>query len=275
MFTLNCKGRLLEIDSPLVMGIINTTPDSFYGVSRQSTIDAVLSKAEQMIQEGAVIVDIGGQSTRPGSEQIQPEEELNRVLPAIDALGKRFPETLISIDTYHAIVAKHAVEAGASIVNDISAGLLDPLMLSIVGKLKVPYVCMHMKGTPQNMQQNPVYGNIIQELLDFFNERIEACTLHGIDDIIIDPGFGFGKTIEHNFTILREMAALQILHKPLLLGISRKSFIYKTLGTTAEKSLNGTSVLHSLGLQNGADILRVHDVKEAVEVIKILKEYHS
>ena len=275
MFTLNCKGRLLEIDSPIVMGIINTTPDSFYSSSRQASIDAVLHKAEQMLLEGATIVDIGGQSTRPGSEQIGAAEECSRVISAIEAIDKKFPEIFISIDTYHAAVAKEAVEAGASIVNDISAGYMDHTMLSLVGDLQVPFVCMHIKGNPINMQQNPAYENITQELLDYFKERIETCSKYGIQDIIIDPGFGFGKTIEHNFTLLRELNIFNQLQKPLLLGISRKSFIYKTLNTTAENALNGTTVLHSWCLQKGASILRVHDVKEAVETIQLWKQYQQ
>lgn len=270
MFTLNCKGKLLSINKPIVMGIINTTPDSFYSKSQQFTIDAVLHKAHQMLQEGAAILDIGGQTTKPGSESIGTSEELKRVMPAIKALHQHFPDAIISIDTYHAQVAKEAVQAGASIVNDVSGGMLDTEMLATVATLKVPYVCMHMKGTPQNMQQNAVYKNVTKEVLEFFIERIETCRLAGINDVIVDPGFGFGKTIAHNFQLLNELSVFKMLQKPILLGISRKSTIYKTLNISPGESLNGTTVLNTIGLQNGAAILRVHDVKEAKECIELV-----
>ncbi len=275
MFTLNCKGRLLIVDAPIVMGIINITPDSFYSGSRKSTAEAALQTAEQMLNEGATILDIGGQSTRPGSEFIDEAEESKRVIPVIEAISKKFPQAFISIDTYHASVAKHAVEAGASIVNDISGGMLDKSMLKAVADLKVPFVCTHMKGTPQTMQEGPVYENVVQEVLDFFIHQIEKCRLAGIHDIIIDPGFGFGKTIAHNFTLLRELSVFKMLQRPLLLGISRKSTIYKTLGITSEEALNGTTVLNSIGLLNGANILRVHDVKEAMETIQLISAYQQ
>lgn len=270
MFTLNCKGKLLTITKPIVMGIINTTPDSFYSNSQQANIDAVLTKAHQMLQEGATILDIGGQTTKPGSTTIGAIEEAKRVVPAIEALQLQFPGTIISIDTYHAQVAKAAVQAGASIVNDVSGGLLDPEMLTTVASLHVPYVCMHMQGTPQNMQQNPTYNNVTQEVLEFFIERIETCRLAGINDVIVDPGFGFGKTIAHNFQLLNELSVFKILQNPILLGVSRKSTIYKTLNTTPNEALNGTTVLNTIGLQNGATILRVHDVKEAKECIELV-----
>jgi len=275
MFTLNCKGKLLTIINPIVMGIINTTPDSFYTQSQQATIDAVVAKAIQMLQEGATILDIGGQTTKPGSQEVGVEEELNRVIPAIDQVIKAFPDAIISIDTYHAKVAQHAVEAGASIVNDVSGGMMDVTMLATVAQLNVPYICMHMKGTPQNMQQNPTYENVTKEVLEFFIERIETCRLAGINDVIVDPGFGFGKTIAHNFQLLRELAVFKMLQKPILLGVSRKSTIYKTLGTTANEALNGTTVLNTIGLQNGANILRVHDVKEAIECVKLMEAYSA
>jgi dihydropteroate synthase len=270
MFTLNCKGKLLTIEQPIVMGIINATPDSFYEGSRQATIDAALHKAEQMIQDGACILDIGGQSTRPGSEQINAVEETERVVPIIQAIHQAFPETIISIDTYHAVAAKQAVAAGASMVNDISAGNLDEAMLSTVASLQVPYVCMHMKGNPTNMQQQAQYEEVTKEVLDYFIHKIEQCRLAGIQDLIVDVGFGFAKTIEQNFQLLRELSVFKILQKPLLVGLSRKSTIYKTLGTTADHALNGTTVLNTIALQNGATMLRVHDVKEAMECIKLL-----
>ncbi len=275
MFTLNCKGRLLVIDSPIVMGIINTTPDSFYSGSRKSKVDEALQTAAQMLNDGAAILDIGGQSTRPGSEQISAAEELKRVIPIIEAIHKEFPESFISIDTYHATVAEHAVEAGASIVNDISGGMMDENMLATVANLKVPFVCMHIKGTPQNMQLQAVYENVTKEVLDFFIHQTEKCRLAGIHDVIIDPGFGFGKTIAHNFTLLKELNVFKMLQKPLLLGISRKSLIYKILGITAEEALNGTTVLNTIGLLKGANILRAHDVKEAMETIKLVSSYQQ
>jgi dihydropteroate synthase len=271
MFTLNCCGRLLVVDKPLVMGIINTTPDSFYAGSRVYGEAQLLKQAEQMLAEGAAILDIGGQSTRPGSVRISAEEELQRVMGAISAIHRRFPEVYISIDTYWSRVAQEAVAAGACMVNDISAGLFDGNMLATVARLNVPYVCMHMKGTPETMQDNPEYQNLVQEVLDFFIERTAQCRQAGIKDIIIDPGFGFGKTIPHNFELLRQLQLLQVLDCPILLGISRKSTVWKTLGITAAEALNGTTVLHTIGLLHGAHILRVHDVKEAVEAVKLVE----
>lgn len=273
MFTLNCKGRLLVIDKPVVMGIINATPDSFYSDSRQQNTNAILKKAEQMLKEGATILDIGGQSTRPGSEKPTAEEEMKRVIAPIEAIQANFPEAFISIDTYYSLVAKEAVAAGASIVNDISAGSMDAEMISTVASLNVPYVLMHMEGTPQTMQQEPVYENVTREILDFFIQKTVEFKKSGIKDIIIDPGFGFGKTIQHNFELLRNLSVFKMLNSPILLGISRKSFIYKTLNVSVEDSLNGTTALHSAGLLNGATILRVHDVIEAVETIQLITAY--
>jgi dihydropteroate synthase len=270
MFTLNCKGKLLVVDKPVVMGIINTTPDSFYAGSRRSGIDAILAQAMQMLEEGADILDIGGQSTRPGSIQVSAEEELKRVIDGIAAINQKFPEAIISIDTYYSLVAKEAVNAGASIVNDISAGSMDEEMIPVVATLGVPYVLMHMQGTPQTMQQSPQYDNVTKEVLDFFIQRLDSLHKAGIRDIIVDPGFGFGKTIAHNFELLKDLSVFKILKAPLLLGISRKSTIYKTLGITVEESLNGTTVLNTIGLMNGAGILRVHDVKQAKEAIRLV-----
>lgn len=270
MFTLNCNGRLLAIDKPLVMGIINSTPDSFYGSSRFTGSDAALAQCEKMLSEGADIIDIGGQSTRPGSIAVSAEEELKRVIGSIEAIHKHFPGTFISVDTYYALVAKEAVAAGASIINDISAGGMDELMIPLVASLRVPYILMHMKGTPQNMQQQAEYENVTKEVLDFFVHKLAQLQKAGINDIIIDPGFGFGKTIAHNFELLRDLSVFQILKRPVLMGISRKSTIYKTLGSTAEEALNGTTVLNTAGLLNGAHIIRVHDVKEAKEAVKLV-----
>jgi dihydropteroate synthase len=270
MFTLNCKGRLLTVDKPLVMGIINATPDSFFPESRHSGIDAILQQAEQMLKDGADMLDIGGQSTRPGSEKVSAEEELSRVTGGIEAIYKRFPEAVISVDTYYSLVAREAVEAGASVVNDISAGSMDELMIPVVASLHVPYILMHMKGTPQTMQQSPQYENVTKEVLDFFITKTDQLRRAGIHDIIIDPGFGFGKTIRHNFELLRNLSVFKILDCPVLLGISRKSTISKTLGVTTEEALNGTTVLNTIGLMNGAAIIRVHDVKEAKEAVQLV-----
>jgi dihydropteroate synthase len=274
MFTLNCKGRLLVIDKPIVMGILNTTPDSFYAGSRVNDKD-LLQRAEQMLKDGAAILDIGGQSTRPGSEQIGIDEELKRVIPAIELLHKAFPEAIISIDTYYSKVAKEAVIAGASIVNDVSGGILDKQIISTVAQLKVPYICMHMKGTPETMQKEAVYKDVAKEVLDYFIAKTDECKKTGIHDVIIDPGFGFAKTIAYNFELLQKLSVLKMLEKPILVGLSRKSTVYKTLSTTAEKALNGSTVLHTIALLNGCNILRVHDVKEAIEAIELVTAYQT
>lgn len=273
MFSLNCKGKLLVIDQPLVMGIINVTPDSFYSGSRQLTNDAILSQVRKMIDEGADIIDIGGQSTRPGSERISNKEELKRVSPAIKIILKNYPDAIISVDTYQAKVAEESIKEGAAIINDISAGNMDEKMLSTVAKLQVPYICMHMKGTPETMQQHATYENVTKDILDFFINKIDECKQAGINDVIIDPGFGFGKIIEHNFSLLKNISVFKMLDKPIMAGLSRKATIYKTLHTTAEEALNGTTVLNTLALQNGANILRVHDVKQAKEAVKLYQEY--
>ncbi|GEO08919.1 dihydropteroate synthase [Segetibacter aerophilus] len=272
MFTLNCNGRLLVIDQPIVMGIINVTPDSFYSGSRKTGPDEILRQSEKMLDSGANLLDVGGQSTRPGSEDIGVEEELNRVLPAIEAVKNHFPESMISIDTYYSRVATEAVSAGACIVNDISSGSLDNNMIATVASLNVPYIAMHMKGTPQTMNGLANYEDVTLEVLDFFIKKIEECRLAGIKDVIVDVGFGFAKTITHNFTLLKNLAIFKILQKPLLVGLSRKATVYKTLEISAEEALNGTTVLNTVALQNGASILRVHDVKEAVEAVKLITE---
>lgn len=273
MFTLNCKGRLLVIDQPIVMGIINTTPDSFYSRSRTTIIDEILFRAEQMIIDGAELLDIGGQSTRPKSEQISADEELNRVLPAIEAIHKRFPRQIISVDTFYSKVARESVGAGASIVNDVSAGSIDADLICIVAELKVPYVLMHMLGKPKTMQQNPEYKNVTLEVFDFLNFKIAELVKLGINDIIVDIGFGFGKTYHHNFQLVRELSFFKQLNKPVMIGLSRKATIYKTLDISAEEALNGTTVMHTMALLNGANILRVHDVKEATQAIKLFMQY--
>ncbi len=275
MFTLNAKGRLLTINGPLVMGIINRTLDSFYSGSRQSDDDAFLRRAEQMIAQGADWLDISGQSTRPGSELIGEEEELRRVVGGIELAHRSWPDVPLSVDTWYARVAREAVAAGASIVNDISGGRLDPEMLSAVAALHVPYVCMHSKGLPATMNREAQYEDVVREVLDLFIRRIEDCRQAGIYDVIIDPGLGFAKTHAHNWELLRHLDVFRITGRPLLLGVSRKSTIYKGLGITPEEALNGTTVLHTLGLLNGASILRVHDPKEAREVIKLVETYRQ
>jgi dihydropteroate synthase len=271
MFTLNCKGQLLSLEKPVVMGILNITPDSFHAPSRSQTIRQVLEKAGRMIEDGAAILDIGGQSTRPGSEWLDAETEWERLGDVLPKLSKVFPETILSIDTFHHTVAKRAVEAGASIVNDVSGGQLDAHMIPTVAALCVPFVCMHMKGTPQNMASMAVYDNLIAEMTDYYVERIRLCKSEGIKDIILDPGFGFAKTGRLNFELIQKIDAFQILNYPLLLGISRKSMITKILGIPAAEALNGSTVLHTIGLLKGANILRVHDVKEARQAIELVQ----
>ncbi|HEY4147364.1 MAG TPA: dihydropteroate synthase [Chitinophagaceae bacterium] len=274
MFTLNCKGRLLVADKPLVMGILNVTPDSFYAGSRFEAGDQLLPEAERMLTDGATLLDIGGQSTRPGSRLLTAEEEQARVLPAIEAIHHRFPEALLSVDTFYPSVAARAVAAGASMVNDVSGGK-DDSMFATVAALHVPYICMHIKNDLQQLHHSPVYENVVKEVLDYFIIKTAACKKAGIHDVIIDPGFGFDKTPQHNFRLLRELNVFSLLEKPLLVGLSRKSTVYKTLGTTAAGALNGTTALNTLALNNGAQLLRVHDVKEAVEAVTLYMEYKT
>lgn len=275
MFALNCKGRLLSVDKPLVMGVINVTPDSFYSGSRRSGMDVIVRTAEQMLNEGADILDIGGQSTRPGSEVLSADEELSRVIEPVAAIQKSFPQSFISIDTFYSKVAKEAVEAGACIVNDISAGNMDEMIILTTASMQVPYVLMHMQGVPKTMQVNPHYENVVEEVFDFFQQKIMMLRAAGIKDIIIDPGFGFGKTISHNFELLRNLHAFKKLNCPLLAGVSRKSFVYKSIDITSENALTGTIVLNTIALLNGASILRVHDVKEAKQTIQIFQAYEK
>ena len=275
MFTLQSKDRTIVVDKPIVMGILNITPDSFFEGSRVVEMDQILRKAEQMLRAGATLLDIGGQSTRPGSERLSAEEECDRVILPIERLSSAFPQAFLSVDTYHAQVAEAAVNAGAHMVNDISAGLLDNKMLATVSKLQVPYVIMHMKGEPETMQKNTTYQNVLKDVIDFLAERKNACQKQGIRQIIIDPGIGFSKTIEQNFELIAKMEAFQELDAPLLLGISRKSFIYKTLNTDPAGALNGSTFLHAIGLQKGAKILRVHDVQEAVEAVRLFNALFS
>ncbi len=255
MFSLNCRGKLLFINKPLVMGILNLTEDSFFAASRVQTIEMIQNKAEQMINEGADILDIGAQSTRPGSVRISAEEELKKIIPAIRFLTEKFPQITISIDTYHSKVAEESLNAGASIINDISGGEMDKSMIETVGKLNAPYICMHMKGVPETMQLQPHYTDISKEIFDFFIVKIDECKQAGIKDIIIDPGFGFGKNISQNLRLLKELETFKMLEIPIMAGVSRKKTIYKTLNISAEDSLNGTTVLNTIALLKGVSIL--------------------
>ncbi|ULQ53982.1 dihydropteroate synthase [Flavihumibacter fluvii] len=270
MYTLNCKGRLLSLEKPVVMGILNITPDSFHAPSRPASFGQVLAKAGSMIEEGATILDVGAQSTRPGSEWIDADTEWERLSTILPLLHATYPNTFFSIDTFHHSVAERAVKAGASIVNDVSGGQLDPDMLATVAGLGVPYVCMHMKGTPQTMSSFAKYDHLLADIIDYFIERTYACHKAGISDIIIDPGFGFAKKGTQNFELLKHLGNLQLLGYPILLGVSRKSMVTKTLEITPAEALNGSTVLHTIGLLNGAGILRVHDVKEALQSISLV-----
>jgi dihydropteroate synthase len=269
--TLNCNGKLISLDIPKIMGIINVTPDSFYTGNNIKTSQSYIDQAGQMIEDGASFLDLGGQSTRPGSSRITAEEEAERVIPVIDAIHQVFPEHIISVDTYHHQVAKWAIEAGARMVNDVSAGAMDPMMLSTVASLDVPYIAMHMKGTPDNMQDLAIYDDIILEVVDYFIRTLSVCKKAGIKDVIIDPGFGFAKTPKQSLFLLRELKKLEVLDVPMLVGVSRKSMIYKTLNITPEEALNGTTILNTMALERGADILRVHDVKQAKEAITLVR----
>lgn len=257
------------------MGILNLTDDSFYEGYLHESKDQLIERAGSMIRAGAAILDIGGQSTRPKSTRISAAEEAQRVLPAIQIILQHFPDTIISIDTYYSEVATKAVNAGAAIINDISGGDMDPLMIETAGRLSVPYICMHMQGRPETMQINPTYEDVTRDVLEFFIQKKQACRKAGIKDLVIDPGFGFGKTTQHNFSLLKNLAAFKILDLPVLAGLSRKSTISKTLNITAAEALNGTTVLNTIAILNGASILRVHDVKEAIEVVKLVEAYKT
>lgn len=271
--TLNCRGKLLDLSTPVVMGILNLTPDSFYDGGELDTIDAAITKCAKMLNDGAAIIDIGAYSSRPGAEDISEEEELKRLLPYLKELVIRFPDAVFSVDTFRANVAKRAIENGAAIINDISGG--NDEMFQTVRELGVPYILMHIKGTPQTMQQNLQEWKILKEVMYYFSEKLNKLHRLGVNDIILDPGFGFGKTLEQNYELLREFEQFRIFNKPVLAGVSRKSMINKVLGTKPETALNGTTVLNTLLLEKGAAILRVHDVKEAVEAVKLLQQLNS
>ncbi len=269
--TLNIRGRLINLSTPQVMGIINATPDSFYSESRTTSEKAVLRKAETMLNDGADILDIGGYSTRPGATDIDVAEEINRIVPIIDAISKNFPDALISIDSFRSKVVEAAIDHGAKLINDVSAGS-DPQMFSVVANSKLPYIMMHMRGPVSKMMDNLAYDDLLVDMTKYFQDRIEKLTEMGVTDIIIDPGFGFSKSLDHNYEILRNLSYFEALEQPILVGVSRKSMIYKTLNTTPEKALVGTAVLNYAALEKGARILRVHDVKEAKETITLFSK---
>ena len=269
--TLNCNGKLINLSTPKVMGILNVTLDSFYDGGKFKNDKSFLSQTEKLINEGATFVDIGAYSSRPGADFVSEKEEISRLIPIVRLIHEAFPETPISIDSFRSNVIKESIQAGAAMANDISAGQLDPMMFETVGKLGIPYIMRHMKGTPQTMQKMTTYSNVVKEVYTYFSERVHLARKHQIKDLIIDLGFGFSKTLEQNFKLLNSLDFYTNLNLPILAGVSRKSMIYKTLETTANNALNGTSALHMIALEKGAKLLRVHDVKEAVECIKLYK----
>lgn len=271
--TINTNGNLFDLDTPKVMGILNLTPDSFFDGGKNNTLDSALKKIEEMLTNGASIIDIGGQSTRPGANFLSADEELKVLFPILEKLIKNFPETIFSIDTFWSKVAKETVEAGVAIVNDVSAGSIDSEMFNTVADLKVPYVLMHMQGKPKDMQKDPVYENVTTEVNQFFSEKINELKKLGVNDIILDAGFGFGKTVKHNYELLKNQKLLGFGEYPILTGVSRKSMITKVLNIKNKEALNGTTAVNMLALINGANILRVHDVKEAMECVKIFQAY--
>jgi dihydropteroate synthase len=268
--TLNSKGQLLTLDKPAVMGILNTTPDSFFDGGTFNTAEKALQQTEKMITDGATFIDIGAYSSRPNAPDISEEEELKRLIPIVEAISKNFPSTWISIDTFRSRVAKQAIDAGGYLINDIASGDDDPMMFKTVSELGVPYIMMHKKGTPQTMQQNPTYDDVMLEIIQYFTQKVQLARTLGIKDLILDPGFGFGKTLEHNYTLLRKLNDLALFELPILAGLSRKGMLQKITNNTASTALNATSSAHTIALMNGATILRVHDVKEAVECINIV-----
>lgn len=270
--TLNFRGKLYDMNNPMVMGILNITPDSFYDGGKYITEQKILSRAEQILDEGAEIIDLGAYSSRPGATHISEEEETKRVISAIDLIHKKIPEAILSVDTFRATIAQKAVDHGAAIINDISGGNMDPQMFETIARLNVPYILMHMQGTPQTMQNAPQYKDVIEDVILELSKKINQLQQLGVNDIIIDPGLGFGKTLDQNYRIINSINRFRILGHPVLIGASRKSMIYKLLETSAEKALNGTTAVNTIALLNGASIIRVHDVKEAVETIKIVNQ---
>lgn len=270
--TINCKGKLIDLSTPKIMGILNVTPDSFYDGGVYKEESKIVNRVKIMLEEGATFIDVGAYSSKPNADEVSVDEELNRILPIIDVLLKHFPDIVISVDTFRAEVAKQCIDKGAALVNDISAGLLDEKMLETVASLNVPYIMMHMRGTPKTMQQQTNYNDILKDILFYFSERITKARALGIKDIILDPGFGFAKTTEQNFELLNILEGFKITNLPFLAGLSRKSMIYKTLQTSPTEALNGTTALNMIALQKGAAILRVHDVKEAMECVTLFNK---
>ena len=270
--TINCKGLLVDLSTPKVMGILNVTPNSFFDGGKYKNETEILSQVEKMLLDGATFIDIGAYSSKPNAEFVSEQEEISRIVPVVDLILKHFSETIISIDTFRSEVAKASIESGAAIINDIAAGNLDEKMFEIIAKYNVPYIMMHMRGNPQTMQTFTDYDDIVKEMLFYFSEKMAKVRSFGINDLIIDPGFGFAKTITQNYEVFQKMELFNMLELPLLVGISRKSMIYKTLGTTIENALNGTTVLNTLALTKGAKILRVHDVKEAMECVTLFNK---
>lgn len=270
--TINCKGILVDLSTPKVMGILNVTPNSFFDGGKYKNETEILSQVEKMVLEGATFIDIGAYSSKPNAEFVSEQEEIARIVPVVDLILKHFPETIISIDTFRSEVAKASIESGAAIINDIAAGNLDEKMFEIIAKYNVPYIMMHMRGNPQTMQTLTDYDDIVKEMLFYFSEKVAKARSFGINDLIIDPGFGFAKTIDQNYEVFQKMELFNVFELPLLVGISRKSMIYKTLNTTIENALNGTTVLNTLALTKGVKILRVHDVKEAMECVALFNK---
>ncbi len=270
---LRCKGKIIALNKPIVMGILNLTPDSFYDGGKYKNNQEALSQAGKIMEEGAAIIDIGAVSTRPGAEEIDEQQEEKRLEPIIKSLLDIYPEIIISVDTYRSGVAERAINLGCHIINDISGGTFDEEILHVVARYKVPYIMMHIQGTPANMQKNPVYDDVVRDIYNFFEKQISKLQKLKHQQIVIDPGFGFGKTLEHNYILLKNLSAFKKLGFPVMAGLSRKSMINKVLGTTPQTAMNGTTVLNTLALLNGVDILRVHDVKEAVEVVRLIEQY--
>lgn len=270
--TINCGGSSLNLSTPRVMGILNITPDSFYDGGRYTTEKQWIEQTEKMLSEGASIIDIGALSTRPGSKEIDEKEELERLLPAVKSISRHFPKTILSVDTWRANVAEKVVNQGAHIINDVSGGIFDPQMFATIAKLNVPYIMMHTNGRPETMQQDPQYRNLVLDIIDFFSNQLATLHQMGVDNVILDPGFGFGKTIDHNYQLLANLSSFQLFELPILVGVSRKSMVQKLLNISSREALNATTVLHTIALQNGANLLRVHDVKQAMEAIAIVNK---
>ena len=273
--TINCKGQLIDLTTPKVMGILNVTPNSFYDGGIYKNSSEMLTKVGKMLSDGAAFIDVGAYSSKPSADYVSEEEELQRIIPIINLILEYYPETLLSVDTFRSEVAKVCIENGAAIINDISAGNLDDKMLETIAKYNVPYIMMHMRGTPQTMQAMTTYDDVVKEILFYFSEKVAKARSYGINDLIVDPGFGFAKTLDQNYEVLQKMELFEILELPLLAGLSRKSMIYKTLNSSADEALNGTTVLNTVALIKGAKILRVHDVKEAMESVILFNKMNN